>query len=140
MANYITTEDVRAYILDRSPEDNELLLDLEYSPDEISTAMRNTARKFNSMNPFSMFVEPDHLDGTSELFLHGIVYQLFLMTNHKLKRNDIDYTSGGVGTSLEQKKISHLDGLIAFHKEEFEREARAIKLLKNINDGFGAVG
>jgi hypothetical protein len=140
MADYITTEDVRFFLMDRSTEDNDLLLDLAYSDEEILQGMRGAARAYNSVPPYVDVVTADNLSAESNMFLHAIAMYLYMATNAKLKRNDIDYTAGGVGTNIVAKRIQHLDALIGFHKEEFEKEARTRKVVRNLDLSWGQVG
>ena len=80
---YITISDVRFYIMDRGSEDNPYLLDLAYSDEEISGAMRSAAREYNSVPPLGVeTVHPGHLPADTNLFLDGI----FSVPNAKLHR------------------------------------------------------
>lgn len=136
MANYITEEDVRNFVLDRNIEDNDLLLDLAFSPEEIEDAMKRAAREWNSIPPYVSTADPSKLDASMNLFLDAIAQQLYISELNKLMRNDIDYTAGGVGTNLEQKRISHLRELISFHGDRFRQAARDIKIALNLNQTY----
>ena len=135
---YITVEDVRHYIMDRTPDDNDLLVDIAFDNNEIRQAMVYAARDYNSIPPLVAFVSPEYLPARTNMFLDCIVKHLYIMSLAQLTRNDVDYTSGGVATNLVGKRISHLRDLIAFHQQQFIEAASNEKLLINIDDAFGA--
>ena len=140
MADNITVEDVRHYLLDNSPEDNDLLVDLAFSDTEIKQAMQRAARDYNSVPPRVNNADPDCLDATTNMFLDGIAKHLYIAELSRSTRNDLDYTAGGVTTNIEQKRIEHLKTLIKMHGDFFLEAAHNTKLLINIEDAFGQVG
>ncbi len=135
---YITVEDVRHYLLDRTPDDNDLLVDLAYDDNDIRQAMVYAARDYNSIPPLVASASPECLPAYNNMFLDCIVKHLYIMSIAQLTRNDIDYTAGGVGTNIVQKRIAHLRDLIAFHQQQFVEAAKNQKLLMNIDEAFGA--
>lgn len=138
-SNYIRHEDIRHFIQDRSIEDNEIYMDLFFSDEDISDAMRFAAMSFNSIPPYSIIVEPEKMP-FNMLFIHGVIYHLFLSRLTKLKRNDIEYTAGGVETTMDKKLIEHLTNDLQFHKQEFTSKAKELKLISNIRKASGRVG
>ena len=138
MANhpFITADDVRMFIMDRSVDDNDLLMDLAYDDKEISNAMVRAAREYNSIPPLCSFADPDTLDATTNMFLDAIATQLYLSTLNKLMRNDIDYNAGGVTTNIVAKRIGHLKELINLHQGRFTEAASSFKKAVNISQGF----
>jgi hypothetical protein len=140
MRAYITEEDVRNFVLDRTIEDNELQLDLTYSPEEIGDAMMRAGRDYNSVPPFVHTVTPGSLPGDTNLFLYGTAYHLFLSRISKLSRNDIDYTAGNVGTNPVAKQIQHLQVLAKEMRAEFRDMATNIKCSINVHETFGQIG
>jgi len=140
MASYITEEDVRNYILDRTLEDNELQLDLTFSPEDISNAMVRAARDYNSLPPFVGGVEASKLPNDTNMFLDGIAAQLYISRLSKLSRNDMDYTAGNVTTNIVQKQIGHLQNLIKMHRDFFREAALAQKVFINHSLAWGQIG
>jgi hypothetical protein len=132
----ITSEDIRMFIFDRTIEDNDLLLDLNFSEAEIQNAMIRAAREYASIPPYTSIVNPACLPGDTNMFLDGVVAQLYLSEMSKLMRNDIDYTSGNVTTNIVTKRIGHLKELFKLHQERFLTAAKPWKLTENINQGF----
>ena len=140
MRHFITEADVRNFILDRTIEDNELQLDLTFSPEEIADAMMRAARDYNSLPPFVDSVTPPHLPGDTNLFLYGTAYHLFLSRIVKLTRNDIDYTAGNVATNAVAKQIAHLKELAVMMKQNFTDTATNIKMAINVSACWGQIG
>lgn len=132
----ITSDDVRMYIFDRNIDDNDLLLDLNFSEEEIANAMVRAAREYASIPPFTSTVSPACLPADTNMFLDATVAQLYMSEMNKLMRNDIDYTSGNVTTNLVQKRIKHLAELVKFYQERFRTAAKDWKLAENIGSGF----
>lgn len=134
--SYITATDVRNFIFDRNIEDNDLLIDLNFSEAEIKDAMVRAAREFNSIPPFVETAYADCLSGDTNMFLDATAAQLYISEMSKLMRNDIDYNSGNVTTNLVAKRIEHLKTLYKVHAERFKEVAKQYKLSMNINAGF----
>lgn len=132
---YITIEDVRHYMMDRTPDDNGV--DLEYSNDEIRQAMIRAARDYNSLPPRVSDADPDRLSARTNMFLDAIAAQLYTATLAKLTRNDIDYTAGGVSTNINAKRIMHLRELIQTHRNLFREAAQQEKIAINLDDAYG---
>jgi hypothetical protein len=138
--NYITIDDVREYMRDRTADDHELLTDVAWTDEEISRAMRTAAREFNSITPFSITVNPNHLPGDTNVFLDGIAVALFrrMRTNDGL--NDLAYTAGSVKVDITGTRIGHLDRMIGMYDERFQSRAKEIKRAANLRMAFGAIG
>lgn len=136
MSHCLTPEDVRFYIMDRNIADNDLLLDLNFSEEEIRNAMVRAAREYASIPPLVDTVCPDCLPMDTNLFLDGTAAQLYVSELSKLMRNDIEYTSGGVTTNLVSNRIKHLKELIKLHQERFVTTATTLKMTTNIHSAF----
>jgi hypothetical protein len=137
----ITEDDVRNFMFDRTLEDNELTMDLSFSPEEIKQAMIRAAREYNSLAPVGVdVVDPSRLDGTTNIFLDGTVAQLYIAALNKLSRNEVDYTSGGVGTSLDKTQKNNYMKLIELHTNRFKEAAYERKININLQRGFMQVG
>lgn len=129
--------DVRAYIFDRTLADNPLELDLQFSDDEIGHAMRFAAMRYNDMPPHVNVVDPAKLPFAST-FLDGVAYFLYLGLLQKLQRNDMDYSAGNAEVDINKRRIEHIKAWVTFFKDEFERQAKEIKVTINIHDAFMA--
>ena len=138
--NYLTVDDIRLYILDRSVADNDLDRDLSFSNDEIFAAMERAAREYNSLPPFVNSARAACLPKDTNMFLDGVVQQLYIAWLNRAMRNDIDYDAGGVVTSLEAKRIKHMQQLAQDHGERFREAARNRKVFLNMSEGYGPIG
>jgi hypothetical protein len=137
----LTIEDVRLFLLDRGPEDNEISIDLTFSDAEIVNAMVRAARDYNSIPPLDVdVVNPNQLPTNTNLFLYGTAAQLLLSRKAKLMRNDIDYAAGNVQVSPAKKEIQYISALQQELKNEFNMEARQRKITINVMNGFGQIG
>lgn len=134
---YLTTQDVRDFLMDRSLDDNELGGDLEYDDEEIEQAMRRAAREYNSIPPLGVgSVHAQNLPSHDNILLEAVAEQLCRTTIHRLRRQDLDYTAGGVGVNLVAKRIEHLRIQIDEHRQAWEPRAREKKLTINNNLAF----
>jgi len=136
---YLSTEDVRNFMLDRSISDNVMSLDV-FSDEDIQQAMQRTSRDYNSIPPFLGNVYGNRLPSSNIMFLLGVAKQVYLAQLQQLMRNDIDYTAGGVTTNLAAKKIEHYKYLIKELGAEFEQKVYQFKLRINIGRAFGRIG
>lgn len=130
--NYLTSEDVRNFMLDRTAADNELDMDLSFSPEEVADAMKRAAREANSVPPLIGNVDGTHLPGDTNIFLYATAEQLYLSKVQQLMRNDVEYTAGGISASASGTEIKHLKGLIKEFsqtwKQQWADQKRAINL------------
>ena len=135
---YITPEDVRNFMWDRTVQDNDLIIDLAFSEEEILGAMYRAAREFIIVPPYVVQVTAEMLDGSTNIFLDAVAQQLYISELSRLMRNDIDYTAGGVSTNLVAKRINHLKELIKIHGDRFRQATQDIKVTINIHEAFGS--
>ena len=137
---YITEDDVRDYMLDRTAADHELFTDVVWKSEDIARAMKTAAREFNSIPPFVMRVDPGRLPGDTNVFLDGIAVALLrrMRTNDGL--NDLAYSAGSVKVDITATRIQHLDRMIAMYDERFQSRAKEIKRAANLRQAFGAIG
>ena len=138
--SYLTIADVRAYIWDRSAEDNQLELDLAFSDDEIRDAMKRAAREYASIPPYSSGVDPAELPADTNMFLDAVVLHLYISRISRLQRNDIDYSAGGVQVELDKKQIAYMKEMIPFHRDRFVDAAKSFKIFTNLRQAFRRVG
>jgi hypothetical protein len=132
MANdYLTIDDVRNYMFDRTVKDNELDMDLSFSNDEIADAMRRAARETNDIPPNILFVTADKLPGNSAIWLHAVAEQLYLSKLQQLMRNDVTYDAGGVKATITANRINHFKELIKLERSLWEPRLRSYKVGQN---------
>jgi hypothetical protein len=136
----ITTDDVRSFIWDRTAADNEIEMDLAFSPEEILQAMKSAAREYNSIPPLIGGVDANCLPGDTNMFLDAIAMFLYISRMSRMQRNDIEYDAGGVNTALEKKQIIYMREMIPFHRDRFVSAAQTEKIHRNLRSAFGRIG
>ena len=132
MSRCLSIEDVRMFMLDRSAEDNALDMDLSFSNEEITEAMRRAARETNDMPPYTAQVNPDCLPGDSNIWLHAVAEQLCVAKLANLARNDVQYNADGVSASDTANRIQHFQGLIKLHRSIWEDRLQHLKVRNNM--------
>lgn len=138
---YLTSEDVRHYILDRCVADNSLDNDLTFSDEEIRDAMFWCARDYNSIPPYGISnVFGNRLPNTTTCFLFGTIKHLYLIALQRLLRNDMEYDAGGVNTSIYGKRIEHFTDQAKYFGDQFLEIATAWKRNLNIRRCYGKIG
>lgn len=135
----IVEEDVRDYLGLQRREDA-IFGDMNPTAAEITSAMKSAAREWNSIPPYVLPTDAAHLNDSTNVFFDAITMHLLMKELQKLTREDIDYTTGGVTTTLVAKRIAHVEKLIKLYTNRFLEAAKAMKLAKNLNDAFGSVG
>ena len=133
----ITNDDLRAFVLDQSVENNLLDLDLTWSDAEILDAKKRCAMHYNGIDPAvdSLRVDPFRMPN-EYAFLVGTAYQMYLSKLQQYQRNDLDYTIGGVQSNLFSKRIAHFKEMLQLMREEFEIKANALKVSQNLNNAW----
>jgi hypothetical protein len=139
--SHLSSEDIRAFLLDNQVENNLLDLDLTWSEDEIASAKRRCALMWSGLAPVAsgLDVNPHYLPN-AYVFLIGTAYQLYLSTLQKYQRNDLDYTVGGVKTNLFSKRIEHFERNLKMLREEFNELGKSLKIKANMDNSWGAIG
>lgn len=135
--SYLTVQDVREYVEDRDLEDNPLGLDLTWTDEEILRAMKGAAREWNSIPPYILGVRSNELPEDTNLFLEATVEQLLKSRLSALRRQDLDYSAGGVGVNLVQKQIAHFEREIQERRGNWEPRCREMKVHANLAQAYG---
>jgi hypothetical protein len=127
---YVTLEDIRLFMIDKRPEDNYLLDDLEFTNEEITSAMNLAIDKFNSISPTIVYYTAQTFPFRYQL-IEGTAAILLRMRAINLTRNRLNYQSQG-GTAVQDKdRAPEYLALAKLLMEDFERESRDLK--KNMN-------
>lgn len=135
--SYITVQDIRDFIRDRSADDNDLELDIMFTDEEILQAMKSAARAYNSIPPLSVAsVNWQRLPDHNNIFFHATAEYLFRAWVTQMRRNDMDYTAGGAAANLIRRRIEHMSAEIPEHRQLWEVAARDHKNFVNINQAY----
>ena len=138
--SFITEQDVRDFMMDRTAEDHILLPDVAFTSEEIARAMKTAARRFNSIQPYSMTVQADRLPDDTNIFFDGIAAALLDLKRINASLNDMDYTAGNVQASIQGSLLKNLAGLIPVYEARFKEAATAIKISTNLDYAYGSLG
>lgn len=130
----VTVDKVRFWISDRNPEDNPMLLDLEFTDEEIVQGMEHAAREYNSIPPVSWRVDARHLPDDTNLFYEAVAEIMYRHLLHRLMRNQYQYQAGNVQVDDVGQKIKGLQELIKM-VGGWRQTAQSIKL-KNDTRGY----
>lgn len=128
---------LRHFMMDRNLGDNDLLMDLQFSDDEIGFAMERMVDHYNGLPPRCENLSVQSLP--REFFVYaGVGYHLHLALMMKLMRNDVDYNAGGIAVEVTKRRIDHLKTLLPLLKEEFTELACLRKRTINVEDAYGS--
>jgi len=132
-AGPMSLTELRMYLRDSSPEENLLIDGYNYSDEEILLAMKLTIQKFNDMPPRENF--PVFNSATfpfRSLLLDGMLGQLFFMVSEYHRKNNLQYSAGGVSINDKNKEPNYLQAA-NMHWQEFLRNAKAEKVKLNMD-------
>lgn len=137
----LTEGDVRSYLADQAIQQfNALDLGVEFTSEEIASAMKSAARAYNSLPPLVDTVSPSALPGDSNLFLDSIAQHLCILRLLVEQRNDVDYNAGNATASVAGKQIEHLTANAKMYGDRFRDSAVALKREKNNRLCYGGIG
>ena len=131
----MTDMEVRIFLRDKDPVANILLDDLEFSPEEIRTAMNLAMDRWNDTPPDIYRCDYDHFKYRSILLL-GVASILLYMAARRYSRNSIQINAGGTSVN-DQAKSAEYDQASERLNQEFQRAVRMKKRELNANMGWG---
>lgn len=131
----MTDMEVRIFLRDTDPEANLLIDDLEFSPEEIRTAMNITVDRWNDEPPDICRMDYDEFPYRSILLL-GVSSNLLSMAAHRYRRNSLSMQAGGTSVD-DQRKAAEYDQAAARLRDEFLRMVRTKKRELNSELGWG---
>lgn len=138
--SYLTIADIREEMLDRAADDHLVLADLAFTDDDIKWAMKACARKFNSIKPLVTSATWDTLPERTTVFLDGVAWALLRRMHRNAAMNDMDYQAGNVQASVQGKLVANLHAMVKDLEREFVSGATDLKVIMNIDQGFGQIG
>lgn len=133
---YILPEDVRFFLMDRTASENFLLEDLEFTDDEINSAMVLAADKYNSTAPLVNTYTSENFPYRFEMLL-GASAILLRSKAVNMMRNNLNYqTSDGVAINDLDRRKEYFQLAQSFD-EEFIARITKIKVSKNAEECYG---
>ena len=123
------------WLRDRDPEANLLIVDYEFSDDEIQAAMTYCQDYWNEEPPYI-----GNIDFTDTPFrfslLQGTAAQLLFMAANRFRRNALSYSAGGLSVQ-DQEKFSAYEGAASRLWSGYRDWVKGNKLAMNMNRGWG---
>lgn len=131
----ITENDIRLFMIDKTSDDNYLLNDVEFTPEEIAQAHTLIVAKYNSTLPLMSEVTEipryEAIIGTTAILMR--------MKAINFVRNRLDYQNRN-GTAVQDKnKAPEYLAIARDMMMEFEQRVRALKTHQNIEACYGHV-
>jgi len=137
----ISIDDVRNYMFDTSWKENDLLLDVEFTDEQIQAAMNTVIREWNSIPPYVYKLEPGaDLPNDTNMFLDGIVAALLRALLLNKMRNEVSVQAGNMAVATDTSYINQLKSIIPVYERRFQEAATAQKIYINLNQAYGQVG
>lgn len=112
MGHVITIEAMRDYIRDRTPDDNLLLGDLEFSDPDYMSAFYAAAAAFNDLPPHVVDVSGSSLPASEWAFM-AVQEALYRVKLAQLERNAFVYKAGNTSYDEDQEQIRLLNGALS---------------------------
>jgi hypothetical protein len=134
---YLTDVDVRIWLRDNDPDANLLLDDFEFSTEEIRAAMTHTVDYWNETPPSVGSYDYNRFPYRYAL-LRGTAANLLFMAAHRFRRNQLNYSAGGL-TVDDQNKYQQYDSAGARLWEEYKVWVAQTKKSINAEQGWGTI-
>ena len=138
MAEYLTADDLRVYLVDETAADNELLDAQDFKPSQITMAMKMAAAAFNDIEPRILGVTSDTLPFTEWAML-AVQEQLFRMRLNQLQRNAVEYQAGNTAYDEDNARIKNMQEALG-RIGHWRTDANRLKVRWNNYDAYGDIG
>ena len=137
---YITEMDIRIWLRDKDPAANLLIDDLEFSPEEIRTAMTLAVDKWNDTPPFmSAYAYTINTFPFRSALLTGTCANLMYIAANRYRRNALKYNVPG-GAIADLDKNQEYDEAGQRLSAEYSQWLRLTKRAINAEQGFALFG
>ena len=139
MKQYVTLDMVREHAGDRlSAVGQTRQEDLNWSDEEVISALEASARSYNSLPPFiGRITDATKLPADSDLFLDAAVATLFERKVRTMAPSRVQFSAGGVTTDPDEIAMKSMAELAASLRSKFTREATARKANANMMAAYG---
>lgn len=104
--NFLTDMDIRIWLRDNDPSANVLLDDFEFSAEELRTAQTLAVDYWNETPPAIQGYNYDKFPYRYAL-LRGTAANLLFMAAHRYRRNELQYSAGGLQVNSEAKSQAY---------------------------------
>lgn len=134
----ITVPEVRLAVRDVCPEGNFLIDSCDFKVEEIMWAIRRPVEQFNAAPPpvatFNTSTFPYRWN-----WMNATIGELMILVGTWLRRNDLDYSAGGV-TVMDTKKWEFYMARGKELQAEYKDFVKNKKIEINIQGGYGSMG
>lgn len=132
----VTPNDIRFFLMDRTAEENFLLDSVEFSDEDIQSAMMLTVDKYNSTLPMVDYYTIQNFPYRYE-FMLGTAATLLRAKALNFSRNRLDFTTKDGATINDKAKTQEYMALANAMMQEFDAKIVAIKKSKNAEEAYG---
>lgn len=140
--SYLTIQDVREFLLDESPDDNDVEMDLFFSDKQILSAMKRTAAEYQSMIPTGIdtgVTAATLPGGDTSIFLLGVASYLYQSAMHKIARNTLAWQTGDTSVDLNKTRFEMFKLLQQEYDQQWKQQARLRKANINRNQAYAYI-
>lgn len=129
---YLTIQDIREELQDRTPGDNTIDCDLAFSDDEIRHAMKRAAAAYNSVPPLGIDrISWNCLPADTTVFMEAVISQLYKAQIHRLARNQMQWQTGDTTVNFESTRMQSYQQLQQQADQAWKEAARERKMAIN---------
>jgi len=132
----ITPELIRLFLLDRSPSDNFLLDEQEYTPEQLEMALQLTVSKYNTTDPIGVDFQKAETWPYQYEGLLSICSILLKSKAINMVRNRLNYSTKSGVTVDDRKSAEDYIRLAVDFQKEFESRVAKIKMHHNIEGSY----
>lgn len=130
-------EEIREYLRDTYPEENNLLEGHLVSDEEITLAVERAVRYFNEVPPDVGRVSTANFPWRMHL-MEGILGQLFRMLESHHRKNSLSYQAGGLSVA-DMDKERNYQSAASYHWDTYRQFVADKKSQINMEDCFGTI-
>jgi len=134
---YLTEVEIRLILRDNDPAANLLLQDLEYTSEEIRSAMTLAVDRWNDSPPYIQNHTVDTFPWRSMLAMGTVANLLFIAAN-RYRRNDLQYNIGG-GAVNDQARHKDYDAAGERLWSQYVQWIAHNKRALNMEQGWGVI-
>lgn len=138
MPALVTPQDVRFFMMDRTASENFLLDSVEFSDEDINSALTLSVDKYNSTLPMVDSYTTENFPYRYELML-GASATLLRSKGLNYLRNNLDFATKDGTTVNDKSKAGDYLKLADVMMQEFDNRITQIKKTKNAEQAYGFV-
>lgn len=132
----VTPRDVRFFLMDRTASENFLLDSVEYTDEDIHSAMQLAVDKYNSTLPMVDVYTVEDFPYRYEMLL-GASASLMRSKAINYTRNRLDFSTKDGTTIQDKQKTGEYLSIANLMMQEFDQRITQIKKTKNAEQAFG---